>query len=40
MFGLAKINYYQGRYELSEKLLIGAYSCKRDFTYRLWLGFA
>lgn len=39
MFGLARINYAQGRYEISEKLLIKAYSIKRDFVYRVWLGF-
>ena len=39
MFGLARINYIQGRYEISEKLLIKAYETKRDFVYRVWLGF-
>jgi hypothetical protein len=39
MFGLARINYIQGRYEIAEKLLIKAYETKRDFAYRVWLGF-
>lgn len=38
-FGLARINYSIGRYELSEKLLIKAYEAKRDFVYRVWLGY-
>lgn len=40
LFGLARINYMQGRYEIAEKLLIKAYGVKRDFVYRVWLGFA
>ena len=39
MFGLAKVNYAQGRYEIAEKLLIKAYQVKRDFVYRVWLGY-
>lgn len=39
MFGLARINYAQGRYEIAEKLLIKAYETKRDFAYRVWLGY-
>jgi hypothetical protein len=39
MFGLGRINYIQGRYENAEKWLIKAYETKRDFTYRVWLGF-
>lgn len=39
LFGLARINYIQGRYEIAEKLLIKAYGEKRDFVYRVWLGY-
>jgi|LauGreDrversion4_2_1035121.scaffolds.fasta_scaffold54607_2 hypothetical protein len=39
MFGVARINYILGRYETSERLLIKAYETKRDFTYRVWLGY-
>lgn len=39
MFGLGRINYIQGRYDNAEKWLIKAYETKRDFTYRVWLGF-
>lgn len=39
MFGLARINYIQGRYEIAEALLVRAYETKRDFTYRVWLGY-
>jgi hypothetical protein len=39
MFGLARINYIQGRYEAAEKWLMKAYETKRDFAYRVWLGY-
>jgi len=39
MFGLARINYIQGRYEIAEKWLLKAYEIKRDFVYRVWLGY-
>lgn len=39
LYGLGRINYVQQRYELAEKLLIKAYTYRRDFTYRLWLGY-
>ena len=39
MFGLGRINYIQGRYEIAEKWLMKAYEVKRDFAYRVWLGF-
>lgn len=39
MFGLGRINYIQGRYEIAEKWLIKAYETQRDFAYRVWLGF-
>ena len=39
MFGLARIHYIQARYEISERLFIKAYEIKRDFTYRVWLGY-
>ena len=39
MFGLARINYIQGRYETAEKWLMKAYETKRDFAYRVWLGY-
>ena len=39
LFGLGRINYVQGRYEIAEKLFIKAYELKRDFVYRVWLGF-
>ena len=39
MFGLGRINYVQGRYELAERCFIKSYEGHRDFTYRVWLGF-
>lgn len=39
MFGLGRINYIQGRYEIAEKWLIKSYETKRDFAYRVWLGY-
>ena len=39
IFGLGRINYIQGRYEIAEKLFIKAYEVKRDFVYRVWLGY-
>ena len=39
LFGLGRINYVQGRYEIAEKLFIKAYEAKRDFVYRVWLGY-
>jgi tetratricopeptide (TPR) repeat protein len=40
LFGLGRINYIQGRYEIAEKLFIKAYEAKRDMVYRVWLGYA
>jgi hypothetical protein len=39
MFGLGRINYIQGRFEIAEKWLIKSYETKRDFAYRVWLGY-
>lgn len=39
LFGLGRINYICGRYELAEKLIMKAYESKRDFVYRVWLGY-
>lgn len=39
LFGLGRINYAQGRYDIAEKCLVKAYEIGRDFTYRVWLAF-
>jgi tetratricopeptide (TPR) repeat protein len=39
LFGLARISCIQGRFEAAEKLLMQAYESKRDFVYRVWLGY-
>lgn len=39
MFGLGRINFVQGRYEIAERCFIKSYEAQRDFTYRVWLGF-
>jgi hypothetical protein len=39
MFGLGRINYVQGRYEIAERWFIKSYETNRDFAVRVWLGF-
>lgn len=39
MYGLARVNYIQQRYEFAEKLLMKAYKIKGDLSYRLLIGY-
>ena len=39
MFGLGKLNFLIKRYELAERWFTEAFSKKRDYVYRAWLGF-